>query len=98
MTGLYRTLWAKKLSKCRHPKSIAQIHALLLMTGILSSHEHPNAHLIASYADSGDMCSALQLFDEMPQRMTPTWNAMIIAYSRRHSPYESPYSLPPDDY
>eukprot|EP00268_Persea_americana_P003461 TRINITY_DN1104_c1_g1_i6.p1 TRINITY_DN1104_c1_g1~~TRINITY_DN1104_c1_g1_i6.p1 ORF type:complete len:678 (-),score=110.73 TRINITY_DN1104_c1_g1_i6:1329-3362(-) len=86
MTGLYRTLWAKKLSKCRHPKSIAQIHALLLMTGILSSHEHPNAHLIASYADSGDMCSALQLFDEMPQRMTPTWNAMIIAYSRRHSP------------
>ncbi|XP_058093286.1 putative pentatricopeptide repeat-containing protein At3g25060, mitochondrial [Magnolia sinica] len=88
MCTVYHAPWTKSLlSTCRDPKSVAQIHALMLITGILN-HIDSNGHLISSYARSGDIPAARQVFDETPQRATPTCNAMIIAYSRRSFPSE----------
>ncbi|KAL6011288.1 hypothetical protein ACLOJK_001733 [Asimina triloba] len=75
------------LSSCTDPKSVAQIHALMLLSGILN-HVDSSGHLISSYARTGDISSARKVFDEMPQKSTPSCNAMIIAYSRRNSPID----------
>ncbi|PIA58838.1 hypothetical protein AQUCO_00500640v1 [Aquilegia coerulea] len=55
----------------------------MIVTGIFSSGDS-NGKLIASYARLGDIVSARQVFDEIPEpkRGIPTWNAMIIAYSK----------------
>ncbi|GAV74508.1 PPR domain-containing protein/PPR_2 domain-containing protein/DYW_deaminase domain-containing protein [Cephalotus follicularis] len=36
--------------------------------------------LIDMYAKCGDMCSAMQVFDEMPDRNLVSWNSMIVGF------------------
>ncbi|XP_010264122.1 PREDICTED: putative pentatricopeptide repeat-containing protein At3g25060, mitochondrial [Nelumbo nucifera] len=80
--------WPKQLlSACKDAKSISQIHALMIFTGVFSNGDS-NGQLIASYARIGDVTSARRVFEESPQRGVVTWNAMIIAYSRNDSPNE----------
>ncbi|PRQ25491.1 putative tetratricopeptide-like helical domain-containing protein [Rosa chinensis] len=76
------------LLSCKHKPSVAQIHALMIVTGAIT-HANSNAPLIASYASIGDTETARKVFDEMPQRNIHAWNAMIIAYSRQHCPSEA---------
>ncbi|KAJ4967986.1 hypothetical protein NE237_014687 [Protea cynaroides] len=80
--------WPKALlATCQDVKSITQIHALLILTGVFSNG-YSNGQLIASYARFGDVASARRVFDESPQRGVSTWNALIIAYSRSYSAAE----------
>ncbi|XP_077226625.1 tetratricopeptide repeat (TPR)-like superfamily protein [Tasmannia lanceolata] len=86
MPGFFLAPWPKPLlAACKNPKSVAQIHAIMLLTGNLI-HGNSNGQLIASYARTGDINSANQVFDEMPQRNIATWRAIIIAYSHKNSP------------
>lgn len=77
--------WPKRLRSlllsCKDKDSLAKIHALVILTGLLT-HGNANAHLIRSYARIADIVSARYVFDKMPQRGVAVWNAMIIAYSR----------------
>ncbi|KAF8391975.1 hypothetical protein HHK36_022315 [Tetracentron sinense] len=75
------------LSACKGTKSVAQIHALMILTGIFSNGDS-NSQLIASYSRTGDVESARKVFEKSSQRGIATWNAMIIAYSRKDSPVE----------
>ncbi|RZC87568.1 hypothetical protein C5167_036106 [Papaver somniferum] len=83
--------WTKSLlSVCKDKRSVAQVHALMILTGILGtgSNNNNNNLLIASYARAGDFLSARSVFDDLPHRGVMTWNALIIAYSRKGSPDE----------
>ncbi|KAI3977939.1 hypothetical protein MKX01_032316, partial [Papaver californicum] len=61
----------------------------MILTGILGTGNTNNSNqLIASYARTGDFISARNVFDELPHRGVMTWNALIIAYSRKGSPNE----------
>lgn len=66
---------------CKDKISIAQIHTLMLTTG-LSTNSNSLVRLIASYGRIGDIVSARHIFDRLTQRGVDAWNSMIIAYSR----------------
>ncbi|KAJ0113127.1 hypothetical protein Patl1_01569 [Pistacia atlantica] len=52
----------------------------------LSAHGNSIGRLIALYARFDDILSARKVFDELPQRSVDSFNAMIIAYSRKGYP------------
>ncbi|KAK9282538.1 hypothetical protein L1049_005459 [Liquidambar formosana] len=83
--------WPKGLKSlllaCKDKRSIAKIHALIILSGS-SSYGNFNGRLVASYARVGDMESARQVFDKICKRGVDVWNAMIIAYSRKDYPVE----------
>ncbi|KAI3833646.1 hypothetical protein MKX03_022424 [Papaver bracteatum] len=91
MSYIPRGPWTKSLlSVCRDKRSVAQVHALMILTGILGTGNNNNNStlLIASYARTGDFLSARSVFDDLPHRGVMPWNALIIAYSRKGSPDE----------
>ncbi|XP_074282829.1 putative pentatricopeptide repeat-containing protein At3g25060, mitochondrial [Silene latifolia] len=78
--------WLKRLKtslikSCKSKSTLSKIHALLITTGLLS-HGSSTTHLIKSYSCFGEIKSARQLFDELPNRGVEASNAMIVAYSR----------------
>nr|AYM00668.1 pentatricopeptide repeat protein [Salvia miltiorrhiza] len=73
------------LLNCRNSASISKLHALMITSGI----SNKGAQLIASYARTGDIDMAYKLFDNMPKKGIDSWNALIIAYSRRETPAEA---------
>ncbi|GMN50289.1 hypothetical protein TIFTF001_019444 [Ficus carica] len=83
--------WPKRLRSlllsCKDKQSLAKIHALCMLTGVLSQG-NSNALLIKSYARIAGAGSARHVFDKLPQRGVDVWNAMIIAYSRDECPHE----------
>lgn len=83
--------WLKHLKPllfaCKDKKSVAKIHALMILTG-LYINENSLANLIASYARVGDILSPRKVFDKLSNKSVVSWNAMIIAYSRQNFPKE----------
>ncbi|XP_051134201.1 putative pentatricopeptide repeat-containing protein At3g25060, mitochondrial [Andrographis paniculata] len=75
------------LSTCKHISSVAKIHAVAITSGIFGFGSLP-AQLIASYARAGHMDVACKLLDNMPERRVDSWNALLIAYSRRNCPLQ----------
>ncbi|MBA0605655.1 hypothetical protein Godav_018207 [Gossypium davidsonii] len=80
--------WRKHLKPlllaCKDKKPLAKIHALMIQTG----HKNSVGNLIASYARVGDILSARKVFDKLSNRRVDSWNAMILAYSRKSFPKE----------
>uniref|UniRef100_A0A7N1A2F7 Pentatricopeptide repeat-containing protein n=1 Tax=Kalanchoe fedtschenkoi TaxID=63787 RepID=A0A7N1A2F7_KALFE len=72
-----------RLLACRDEVSVSRIHCQLLVSGMFW-FETFSAQLLASYARVGDIPSARQLFDMLPQREIDSWNAILAAYSRRN--------------
>ncbi|KAK7272264.1 hypothetical protein RJT34_28748 [Clitoria ternatea] len=56
-----------------------QLHALIVKHGVGSNILVPTTQ-IYFYASNKDIISARRLFDEMPNRSSVTWNAMITGY------------------
>ncbi|CAN6206778.1 unnamed protein product [Urochloa humidicola] len=66
--------------------SAAHLHAHAVKLGILPSCLHLCSALLKSYASSGRVAAARQLFDEIPLRDVPLWNALVSAYARSGHP------------
>ncbi|CAL4966569.1 unnamed protein product [Urochloa decumbens] len=62
--------------------SATHLHAHALKLGVLPSCLHLCSALLKSYASSGRVAAARQLFDEIPRRDVPLWNALVSAYAR----------------
>ncbi|KAJ4728464.1 Pentatricopeptide repeat-containing protein [Melia azedarach] len=75
------------LLAAKDKRTTIKIHALMIKTN-LSTYRNFMGRVIASYASNYDIVSARKLFEELPQRGVDTFNAMIIAYSRKESPFE----------
>lgn len=75
------------LLTAKEKTTIMKIHAFMLKTK-LSTYGNSIGRLIATYARINDIISARKVFDELPQRSVDSFNAMIIAYSRKGSPSE----------
>lgn len=67
--------------------SVAKIHALLVLSGFLG-HGSCGSQLIGAYAKIDDIKTALKVFDVLPHRGIDSWNAIIIAFSKKGSPGE----------
>ncbi|KAK7252885.1 hypothetical protein RIF29_37141 [Crotalaria pallida] len=50
-------------------------------------------HLLNMYLKTGDLPSALQLFEEMPHRNVVSWSALMAGFIQNGSPSEHPLSL-----
>ncbi|WOG95047.1 hypothetical protein DCAR_0314349 [Daucus carota subsp. sativus] len=74
-------------SLCKDSKSVAKIHALLVLSGFFG-HGTCGSQLIAAYSRIDDIKSAVKVFDELPHRGIDSWNAIIVAFSRRGCPDE----------
>ncbi|KAK1259869.1 putative pentatricopeptide repeat-containing protein [Acorus gramineus] len=74
------------LSSCiRDPKTLSTLHALLTVSGTLSSPSSiadSLSRLIFSYARLPDLPSALLLFDSSPHKPISAWSAIIVSHSR----------------
>ncbi|KXG20766.1 pentatricopeptide repeat-containing protein At4g14820 [Sorghum bicolor] len=66
--------------------SAAHLHAHALKLGVLPSCLHLCSALLKCYAASGRIAAARQLFDEIPLRDVPLWNALVSAYARSGHP------------
>ena len=66
--------------------SVAHLHAHALKLGVLPSCLHLCSALLKSYAASGSVAAARQLFDEISRRDVPLWNALLSAYARSGHP------------
>ncbi|TVU07743.1 hypothetical protein EJB05_41112, partial [Eragrostis curvula] len=66
--------------------SAAPLHAHALKLGVLPSCLHLCSALLKSYAASGRLAAARQLFDEIPHRDVPLWNTLVSAYTRSEQP------------
>ncbi|CAL5050012.1 unnamed protein product [Urochloa decumbens] len=66
--------------------SATHLHAHALKLGVLPSCLHLCSALLKSYAASGRAASARQLFDEIPRRDVPLWNALVSTYARSGHP------------
>ncbi|CAN6162839.1 unnamed protein product [Urochloa humidicola] len=66
--------------------SATHLHAHALKLGILPSCLHLCSALLKSYAASGRVAAARQLFDEIPRRDVPLWNTLVSAYARSGHP------------
>ncbi|KAK4849751.1 hypothetical protein QYF36_000534 [Acer negundo] len=90
-------MWRDKLTQSKHLKAvllaykdestITKIHAFMIKAN-LSTHRNSVGRIIASYARI-DIASARKAFDELPQRGVDAFNVMIIACSRKESPFEA---------
>ncbi|KAF8658878.1 hypothetical protein HU200_059377 [Digitaria exilis] len=69
--------------------SAAHLHAHALKLGFLPSCLHLCSSLVKSYAASGSVAAARQLFDEIPGRDVPLWNALVSAYARSGHPHHA---------
>ncbi|URE35727.1 PPR repeat [Musa troglodytarum] len=72
------------LRSCSGAQALVQIHALMLVTGSLY-YPHSSGHLISAYARIGDVAAAHSVFRTASNPNISTWNALIIAHSRRGS-------------
>ncbi|XVF32169.1 hypothetical protein REPUB_Repub17cG0058600 [Reevesia pubescens] len=83
--------WPKHLKPllfaCKDKNSIAKIHSFMILTG-LYIHKNSIGNLITSYARVGDIFTARKVFDILSNRGVDSWNAMIMAYSRKKLPKE----------
>lgn len=68
-------------------RTLIKIHALMIKTN-LSAYGNSVGRIIALYGGKNDIVSARKLFEELPLRGVDTYNAIIIAYSRKESPFE----------
>lgn len=68
-------------------RTLIKIHALMMKTN-LSAYGNSVGRIIALYGGKNDIVSARKLFEELPLRGVDTYNAIIIAYSRKESPFE----------
>jgi pentatricopeptide repeat protein len=66
--------------------SAAHLHAHALKLGVLPSCLHLCSAFLNSYAASGRLAAARQLFDEIPRRDVPLWNTLVSAYARSGQP------------
>ncbi|KAK1355996.1 Pentatricopeptide repeat-containing protein [Heracleum sosnowskyi] len=62
--------------------SIAKIHALLVKSGFFGNGSC-GSQLISAYARIDDIKAAVKVFDVLPHRGIDSWNAIIIAFSRK---------------
>ncbi|KAF5784752.1 putative tetratricopeptide-like helical domain superfamily [Helianthus annuus] len=83
----YRKSIKSLFLNCNDTSSVAKIHALLIISGYINNGSY-NTQLIATYARTGSIEHAHKVFDKIPDRRIDVWNAMIIAYSRKHCPGE----------
>ncbi|XP_017698968.2 putative pentatricopeptide repeat-containing protein At3g01580 [Phoenix dactylifera] len=75
----------KIFEACRDAHSVAQLHSLLIRTGLLAAPDCFFAtRLTASYARIAHLESARKVFDEIPHPNTFLWNAILRAHSRAH--------------
>nr|CAD1833985.1 unnamed protein product [Ananas comosus var. bracteatus] len=58
-----------------------QLHAASIKRG-LDRSEYCESGLVSAYAKRGDFDSALQMFDENPERKLGSWNAIVSALSQ----------------
>ncbi|ESQ48000.1 hypothetical protein EUTSA_v10022209mg [Eutrema salsugineum] len=56
------------------------VHGMVVKLGLLSESELIGTTLLHFYAKNGDLRYARKVFDEMPERTSVTWNAMIGGY------------------
>lgn len=56
------------------------VHGMIVKLGFLSESELIGTTLLHFYAKNGDLRYARKVFDEMPERTSVTWNAMIGGY------------------
>ncbi|KAG0461128.1 hypothetical protein HPP92_021425 [Vanilla planifolia] len=73
--------WPRLLLAVKDSRTLAQAHALIILTGLLVQPKFA-ARLIAAYGRSGNMSAARVVFDEIPQPTISDWNALIVAHSR----------------
>lgn len=83
---MQRIPWPKTLkialSSCNDTSAVAKLHAFLITSGVMNQNTF-HAQLVASYARIGNIKSAHKVFDKLSHRRIDTWNAIIIAYSRK---------------
>ncbi|GAU33062.1 hypothetical protein TSUD_152170 [Trifolium subterraneum] len=72
-------------------------HQTLTQTHHAHHQEHNNViasnKLIASYVRSGDVGSALRVFDNMTVKSTITWNTILAAFAKKHGSFENARQL-----
>ncbi|RCV22715.1 hypothetical protein SETIT_4G242600v2 [Setaria italica] len=66
--------------------SATRLHAHALKLSVVPSCLHCCSALLKSYAASGRIAAARQLFDEIPRPDIPLWNALVSAYARSGHP------------
>uniref|UniRef100_A0A0E0LF77 Pentatricopeptide repeat-containing protein n=1 Tax=Oryza punctata TaxID=4537 RepID=A0A0E0LF77_ORYPU len=66
--------------------SAFQLHARALKLGVLPSSLHLCSALVKSYAASGSLAAAHQLFDEIPRPDVPLWNTLVSSCARSGHP------------
>ncbi|KAL0743537.1 hypothetical protein Bca4012_085050 [Brassica carinata] len=59
------------------------VHGMVMKLGFLYNSELIGTTLLHFYAKHGDLRYARKVFDEMPERTSVTWNAMIGGYCSR---------------
>jgi pentatricopeptide repeat protein len=69
--------------------SADHLHSHALKLGIFPSCLHLCSALLKSYAASGRVTVARQLFDEIPRPDVPLWNALVSAYARSGDPSDA---------
>ena len=67
--------------------SAVELHAHALKLGFLPSCLHLCSSFLKSYAASGRLAPARQLFDETPRRDIPLWNTLVSACARSGQPH-----------
>ncbi|CAD6203924.1 unnamed protein product [Miscanthus lutarioriparius] len=64
------------------PASAAQLHACALRLGLLHPNVFASGSLVHAYLRFGRVAEAYRVFDEMPDRDVPAWNAMLSGLCR----------------
>ncbi|KAI3675649.1 hypothetical protein L1987_85241 [Smallanthus sonchifolius] len=76
--------YVKLLNLCIDKKAYnhaRMVHQHLYTNGF-NSNLHINTKLVILYSKAGDMKSARQVFDEMPERSVVSWTALLSGYAR----------------
>lgn len=79
-----RDAWA--ILSALSPASAGQLHAHALKLGFLPACLHLCSSFLKSYAATGRLASARQLFDETPRKDIPLWNTLISLCARSRQP------------
>ncbi|CAN6312456.1 unnamed protein product, partial [Urochloa humidicola] len=64
------------------PATAAQLHACALRLGLLHPSVFASGSLVHAYLRFARIADAYAVFDEMPQRDVPAWNAMLSGLCR----------------
>ncbi|OEL30139.1 Pentatricopeptide repeat-containing protein [Dichanthelium oligosanthes] len=64
------------------PAPAAQLHACALRLGLLHPNVFASGSLVHAYLRFGRVAEAYRVFDEMPERDVPAWNAMLSGLCR----------------